>query len=379
MYNRLFKLSPSKNTSYFLFGPRGTGKTSWIKQALKKCLYLDLLDFSVYTPLAARPDRLESMIAQNFLDIVVIDEVQRIPALLNEVHRLIENKKIRFLLTGSSARNLRKKGVNSLAGRALTYTMHPLIAQEVGADFDLTFNLQYGLLPSVIKHTQPKKYLESYIQTYIREEVFQESLTRNIGAFNRFLEVASFSQGSLINYSEIARELSLNRLLVSDYFQILEDLLIAKRISAFNKRAKRKTISQQKFYFFDTGVYRILKPSGPLDTKEEIEEAALETLFFQSINALNDYLELGYQLYFWRTSSGTEVDFIAYGPRGLHAFEIKRSDYISPKHLKGLKSFKKDYPEAQLYLLYLGKTKETHDDITVLSLDEALKTLEKIL
>lgn len=379
MYNRILKLPIEEKSSIFLFGPRGTGKTLWLKTHLPNSLYLDLLDFSTYNTLSANPSRLENLIPKAFSDWVVLDEVQRIPELLNEVHRLIEGRGVKFVLTGSSARSLRRRGVNLLAGRALTYHMHPLIAQELGPDFDINHALTYGLLPATFGHADPKKYLESYVQTYLREEVQQEGLTRNIGTFSRFLETASFSQANLLNFSEIARELSMNRLVVADYFQILEDLLLAKRIDVFTHRAKRKMVAHQKFYFFDTGVYRILRPMGPLDTKEEADGAALETLFFQSLAAVNDYYDLGYKIYFWRTSSGSEVDFVMYGPKGMYAFEIKRSAQITNKAFVGLKAFAADYPEAKLFLLYFGKNKEYHSDITVLPFEDAIKNLSQLI
>jgi len=379
MFNRILKLPLNDKASIFLFGPRGTGKTSWIKSHLPDSIYLDLLNFSTYSSLSASPNRLENLIPANYKNWVVIDEVQRIPELLNEVHRLIEHKNIKFILTGSSARSLRRTGVNLLAGRALRYNMHPLVIQEMGSQFNLENALQYGLLPAVVTHSEPKKYLESYVQTYVREEVLQEGLTRNIGAFSRFLEAASFSQGQVLNFSEIARELSLNRLTVANYFDVLEDLLLSIRIPVFSQRAKRKIIVHQKFYFFDTGVYRILRPRGPLDSSEEIDGAALETLFLQSLSAINDYYNLDYKIYFWRTSSGDEVDFVIYGPNGFHAFEIKRSSYISSKSLKGLKNFGEDYPEATLRILYMGKHKEYHGNITAIPLEEALRELPELI
>ena len=379
MFNRLLKLPLEGTQSIFLFGPRGTGKTSWIKAHMPDALYLDLLEFGLYSTLSADPGRLEKLIPGSYKGWIVIDEVQRVPALLNEVHRLIESKKMRFLLTGSSARSLKKKGVNLLAGRALRYAMHPLVIQEIGETFNLAHAVNYGLLPVAVEQSDPQKYLESYVQTYIREEVLQEGLTRNVGAFSKFLEAASFSQGQVLNVSEIARELSLNRLVVASYFDILEDLLLATRISTFTQRAKRKIIAHQKFYFFDTGVFRIVRPMGPLDTKEEAEGAALETLFLQSLLAINDYYELGYKIYFWRTLAGQEVDFIAYGPRGLHAFEIKRSAQVTTKSLKGLNAFYEDYPEAKLHMVYFGKHKEYHGDISAIPFEDALKELPKIL
>ena len=379
MYNRILELPLSEKSSIFLFGPRGTGKTSWIKAHLPNSLYFDLLDFSTYSSLSAYPNRLENLIPHHYDDWIVIDEVQRVPELLNEVHRLIEHRQFRFLLTGSSARSLRRAGVNLLAGRALRYHMHPLVIQEIGNDFSLQHALQFGLLPHAVTHKDPKRYLESYVQTYLREEVLQEGLTRNIGAFTRFLEVASFSQGSVLNFSEIARELSLNRLTVANYFEILEDLLLAVRIPTFTQRAKRKIIAHDKFYFFDTGVYRSLRPRGPLDTPEEIDGAALETLFLQSLQAINDYFNLEYKIYFWRTFSGNEVDFVIYGPRGIHAFEIKRSSHITNKALKGLMSFHEDYPQAHLHLLFLGKQREYHNDIKVIPFEEALRELPQLI
>lgn len=379
MFNRLLKLPLNGNSSIFLFGPRGTGKTSWLKNNLLDYIYLDLLDYSTYSSLVANPNRLDAMIPKDYDKWVIIDEVQRVPELLNEVHRLIEGRKIKFILTGSSARSLRKKGVNLLAGRALKYHMHPLTIQEVGESFKMENALTYGLLPKIFSEDNPKKYLESYVQTYLKEEIQQEGLARNIGSFNRFLEVASFSQGNVINFSEIAREVMVSRFTVADYFQILEDMLIAIRIDVFSKRAKRKIVAHQKFYFFDAGVYRILKPTNPLDTMEEGDGAALETLFLQSLRAINDYFDLGYKIYFWRTSTGVEVDFILYGPKGFHAFEIKRSKQTSTKSFSGLKAFGQDYPEAKLHLLFFGTHTEYHGEITAIPFEQALKDLPKIL
>lgn len=379
MFNRLLKLPLDGKSSIFLFGPRGTGKTSWIKKHMPDALYFDLLDFSLYSSLSADPSRLENLIPKNYDNWIILDEVQRVPQLLNEVHRLIEGRKLRFLLTGSSARSLRAKGVNLLAGRALRYHMHPLVVQEIGPSFDFMHALQFGLLPTAVTHADPKKYLESYVQTYLREEVLQEGLTRNIGSFTRFLEIASFSQGNILNFSEIGRELGINRLLVANYFEILEDLLLSIRIAPFSTRAKRKMVTHQKFYFFDAGVFRIVRPMGPLDSPQEIDGAALETLFLQSLRAINDYFELGYTIYFWRTSTGTEVDFVVYGPRGLHAFEIKRSAKVNTKALKGLREFGHDYPEAKLHLLFLGKHKEYYENIEAIPFEQALADLPNLI
>ena len=209
MFNRLLKLPLEGRSSIFLFGPRGTGKTSWLKAHVPDALYLDLLSFDTYSLLATNPGRLENLIPRSYKGWIIIDEVQKIPELLNEVHRLIEGKGYRFILTGSSARSIRQKGVNLLAGRALMYHMHPLVIQEIGDAFDLSHALRFGLLPTAVTSQDPKLYLTSYVKTYIYEEVLKEGLARNIGAFSRFLEMASFSQGSLLNFSEIGREIGL--------------------------------------------------------------------------------------------------------------------------------------------------------------------------
>ncbi|OGV28108.1 MAG: ATPase [Legionellales bacterium RIFCSPHIGHO2_12_FULL_37_14] len=379
IYHRLIYIDLNSPSSIFLFGPRGTGKTSWIKSNLNDSLYFDLLNTGIFNDFIAGPERLEKRIPKKFDRYIVIDEVQKIPELLNEVHRLIETHGYRFVLTGSSARSLRRKGVNLLAGRALNYTMHPLTCYELKDDFSLLSVLQFGLLPSVYHVTDPQHYLETYINTYLREEILQEGLMRNLSQFARFLETASFSQGQVVNMSEIARETGIDRKLVNEYFAILEDLLIGYWLPVFTKRAKRRLIASPKFYLFDPGVYRILRPKGPLDAPEEIEGAALETLFLAHLRALNDYYRLGYKLFYWRTSNQVEVDFIVYGEHGLFAFEIKRSRKLSRSDLSGLRAFSNDYNIAQCYLLYGGDHEEFHDNIHVMPFEQGLNQLLEIL
>lgn len=382
MYKRLLERPLKGNQSFFLFGPRGTGKTAWVREKISGGLFIDLLDTSAFLDLSARPRRLEEMIPPGFNDWIIIDEVQKIPILLNEVHRLIESKGYKFILTGSSARSLKKKGVDLLAGRALSFKMFPLTAVELGKDFNLKNSLQFGQLPYVYSKDSPQAiqdYLHAYTQTYLREEVMQEGLTRNVGAFSRFLEVASFSQGSVLNMSEVAREASINRKVIVDYFQILEDLLLADRIPVFTKRAKRKLITHSKFYYFDAGVYRAIRPRGPYDSMEEAEGDAFETLVYQELNAINHYFDLQYHIYFWRTVEKIEVDFVLYGPRGIIGIEVKRSDTIDSKDLRGLKAFSEDYPEAKLFLFYGGKRREFIGNIQLIPLEEALPALPEIL
>lgn len=376
MYSRIIK--PPTEKSFFLFGPRGTGKTTWVKAAFPKAAYLDLLEAELFNDLLANPQRLENFIPRG-VDWVIIDEVQRIPELLNEVHRLIEKRKYKFILTGSSARKLRHKGVNLLGGRALTYAMHPLTACELGGAFDLERSLNFGQLPSAYTEQDPKKYLESYVRTYLEEEIRQEGLTRNLAAFSRFLETASFSQGSVLNISNVASECGVERKVVEHYFSILEELLIAYRIPVFTKRAKRRMAAHPKFYFFDTGVYRTLRPKGPLDMPEQIEGVALETILFQELIAINDALGLGYTISYWRTVDNAEVDFVLYGDRGIRAFEIKRTGKVTSSMTSALELFLKDYPMAKAYFVYGGSRTMREEDIDIIPIQDALKTLPDIL
>ena len=377
MYPRLLQAPPRQ--SFFLFGPRGVGKTAWLHQQFPAALFFDMLDYQVYTELLASPQRLGERIPQGQKEWVVVDEVQRVPELLNEVHRLIESRRLRFVLTGSSARKLRGRGINLLAGRAVTRHMHPLTALELGKDFDLKRAVRYGCLPLACTSENPEDYLKSYAATYLREEVQQEGLTRNIGAFSRFLEAASFSQGSVLNMAAVARECAISTKVVEDYFSILEDLLIAIRLPVFTKRAKRKLIAHPKFYFFDAGVFQAIRPRGPLDAPEQIHGPALETLFLQQVRALNDYKDLGYRLHYWRTASGDEVDCVLYGERGLRAFEVKMAHNVRPDDLRSLLRFLSDFPQAKTHLLYLGQRRWHDRGIEVLPFEECVATLDRWL
>lgn len=377
MYSRI--IIPPKAKSFFLFGPRGTGKTTWVKSAFPKAAYIDLLEAELFNDLTANPQRLSNFIPLDFKDWVIIDEVQRIPDLLHEVHRLIDTKKYRFILTGSSPRKLKRKGPNLLAGRALTLSMHPLSIAELADDFRLEHSLRYGQLPSVYMEADPKKYLEAYVRTYLEEEIRQEGLTRNLSAFARFLEAAGFSQGSILNISSVARECHVERKVVESYFSILEDLMVGYRIPIFSKKAKRRLVVHPKFYFFDVGVYRTLRPMGPLDAPEEVDGIALETLFLQELIALNSAFDFGYKIFYWRTSNGREVDFVLYGPKGMLSFEIKRTSRITSAMLGGLKSLSADYPMAKTYFVYTGNRRMHEAKIEIVPVWEILKNLKTLL
>lgn len=379
MYTRMLTRPLQADKSFFLLGPRGTGKTHWVKTQVPNGFYIDLLRSKVSNHLLPQPERLADIIPPNFSDWIIIDEVQKIPALLDEVHRQIENYGRKFILTGSSARKLRQKGVNLLGGRAREYHLYPLTAAELGDDFNLQHSLRYGTLPSAIIDKDPEEYLASYISSYLREEIKEEGISRRLDIFARFLESASFSQGSVLNMSAIARDCGISQKIVTHYFEILKDLLIGQEIPIFNKHAKRRLLSHPKFYFFDTGIYRTIKPKGPLDLSEEETGIALETLFLQELTAINDYGYYQYKIHYWRTSSQVEVDFVLYGPNGLLAFEIKRSSRFDTRDLRHLKLFLQDYPEAKCYFIYGGSEKFFIDNIEIIPYDFAIRNVSKLM
>ncbi len=377
MFARTVKLPNSG--SFFIFGPRGTGKSTLLRSGYPRATWLDLLDLSLFAELSAHPARLEALAQGGVSDTVVIDEVQRLPALLDGVHRLIETKRWRFVLTGSSARKLRRSGANLLAGRARTLNFHPLTAEELGDTWDLDHALRHGMLPTCWQERDAARYLSSYVGTYLQEEVRAEAMTRSLEAFSRFLVAASFSQASVLSVSAVSREAGLPRKTVEGYFELLGDLLLGVRLPVFTRRAKRALAAHDKFYFFDAGVYRSLRPRGPLDSPEEIDGAALETLVMQHLRAVNDNRELGYTLSYWRTLRGDEVDFVLYGERGLHALEVKRAGTFRDSDLAGLRKFKADHPVATCWLLYGGSRRYEQDGIRVVPVAEALPDLARML
>ena len=351
----------------------------WVRDRFPEAVYLDLLESDLYLELLASPGRLEQKIPPRHRGWVVIDEVQKVPALLDEIHRLIERRGVRFGLTGSSARALRRRGINLLAGRALSLTMHPLTRQELGDRFDLRRSLLHGQLPGAYVEEDPRAYLTTYVKTYIREEVLQEGLTRNVAAFARFLESISFSQAMPLNISAVASDCSVERKVVEDYVAILEDLLLAVRIPVFTRRAKRRMTAHPKFFLFDAGVYRAIRPRGPLDAPEEIDGPALETLLMQELRAHVAYKAFDYELFHWRTPTKLEVDLVLYGERGLHAFEVKRAARICQGDYDGLRAFATDYPNARCTLAYLGTKRFTEGAITVVPFSELLAELPEML
>ncbi len=346
---------------------------------LPDALYVDLLRPEVHRELSARPERLRERVAgAPDRETVVVDEVQRVPELLNVVHEILESTTARatprFVLTGSSARKLRRGGVDLLAGRALHRTMHPFMAGEL-ATFSLERALRDGLLPLVVTSPNPQDVLDAYASLYLEQEVKLEGWARDAGTFSRFLEGISFSHGSVLNVANVARECEIARPTVAAYVEVLEDLLLSFRIPVFTRRARRETSAHPKLYVFDAGVFRSLRPRGPLDRPEEIEGAALEGLVAQHLYAWVAYSGPGAELFFWRTRSGVEVDFVVYGPRGFWALQVQNSSQIRPRDLRALRTFHADYPECACLLLYRGSERRRIEDVLCLPVEEFLREL----
>lgn len=318
--------------SHFLFGPRQTGKTSLVRHSLSKAKIYDLLDSSVFLALGRNPGRLEEELGAGD-SIVVIDEIQRLPSLLNEVHRLIESRGIRFLLTGSSARKLRRGGVNLLGGRARIKHLHPLTWRELGDQFDLGRAIARGLLPSIYFSDDPRADLEAYAGAYLQQEIVAEGAARNIPAFSRFLKVAAQCNATIVNFTNLANDAQVARTTVYEYFEILKDTLILHELPAWKKTKKRKPLSSSKYYFFDVGVVAALQEREFRPGTPEFGEA-FETYLMHELYSYVDYVS-SESLCFWRSASGFEVDFLL----GDHtAVEVKAKVNVSHQDLKSLRA-----------------------------------------
>lgn len=338
---------------------------------------IDLLDATQLKYYSADPERLKNTIlAQPDKQQVIIDEVQKAPELLDTVHSLIQKgSPHQFILTGSSARKLKRDGANLLAGRALLKHLHPFMAGEIKDIFSIDQALLFGMLPIVWDSPEPSEVITAYAGLYLKEEVQAEGVVRQVGDFARFMEVISFSHGCQLNTTNISRICNLSRRTVESYLQILDDLLLGFTLPIFTKRAQRDLVSHQKFYLFDAGVFRSFRPQGPLDPIEEMQGPALEGLVGQHLRAWISFQKENHTLSYWRTRSGLEVDFIVYGPKGLFAIEIKNNENFSSKDLNGLKAFGEDYPQAKKLFLYRGKFRTLQGDILCLPVDEFLLNL----
>ena len=382
MFNRL--LSPTITKSYFLFGPRQTGKSTFVKGLLgQEDLYIDLLPQRSFLNYAKNPGRLrEEIIAhmrghKNF--VCVIDEIQKIPNLLDEVHELIESTDIRFILTGSSARKLRRGGANLLAGRAYTYNLFPLTFQEIGENFDLEKALRIGTLPVLWESQKEdqREFLRSYTETYLKEEVAAEGLVRDIGPFSQFLDIAAANDGETVNFSNIARECSVSVKTVQQYYQILEDTFLALKLPAWQRSPRKRLVSHSRYYLFDPGVTNVLAHTLGGELNPAIRGRRFEQFIIAQIFACIQYNRFDYQLFYWRTNHGAEVDLlICQGEKILYAVEIKSSLNITKESLDGVRSFLSDHPDVAPYVLgHNQKPRQLSDSLTLMNWDDFIRQI----
>jgi len=388
-YGVMFKreLSPTQSKSYFLFGPRQTGKSTYVKSLLaSKDLYINLLPQRDFLHYAKSPGKMREQILAH-LDryenpLCVIDEIQKIPALLDEVHELIESKGIRFILTGSSARKLRRGGANLLAGRAYTYHLFPLTFTEAGDLFNLDKALRTGMLPVLWNSDSenPEEFLTSYAETYLKEEVAAEGLVRDIGPFAHFLDIVAANDGETVNFNNIARECSVSVKTAQQYFQILEDTFLAFRLSAWTRSGRRRLISHPRYYLFDTGVTNALAHTLTRQLNPSVYGRRFEQFVICQLMAQVEYRRLDYQFYYWRTHHGAEVDvLICQGNRIICALEIKSSQHISTENLRGLKSFEDDNPGVPAYVLGHKQKRRRLNKIVLMNWDDfILEELKEI-
>lgn len=355
--------------SYFLLGPRQTGKSFLIRHTLPGVRLYDLLDSSTYLALSRSPERIAQEVTGRDR-IVVIDEVQRLPDLLNEVHRLIETRRLHFLLTGSSARKLRSGGVNLLGGRARTQHLHPLTSRELGEHFDLARAAERGTLPSIYFSDDARADLEAYAGTYLQQEIVAEGATRNAPAFSRFLKVAALCNGAIVNFTKVASDAQVPRTTVYEYFEILKDTLVLHELPPWRKSTRRKPLSASKYYLFDIGVVGVLQ-GRPFRAGTPEFGQALETLVFNELIAYRDYVSKE-PLAYWRSTSGFEVDFII----GDHtAIEVKASRNVSNQDLKSLLALAEERSFRSLVCVCLEARPRKVGPVSILPCTEFLNAI----
>jgi predicted AAA+ superfamily ATPase len=341
MFERIQRLALSKTESCFLLGPRQTGKSTLLKTLFPDSRYYDLLLTEEFERFRKNPALMrEELLASPPTAPVLIDEIQLVPALLNEVQWLIVNKNIRFILCGSSARKLRRSGINLLGGRAVHYELFPLVSSEI-RDFDLHQALNNGLLPRHYAAAKVGKLVQAYVADYLKEEISAEAVSRNVPVFSRFLDAAAFSNGEMVNYNNIAADCGVSGPTVKNYFQILSDTLLGRFVPSFKKKPKRRVILAPKFYFFDLSIPNHLLKRTEVVPGNEVFGKAFEHFIFQEITAHSHYSGLDYEIAYWRTASQLEVDFVLGG--GEVALEIKGVKQVLPGHLKGLRAFGEEY------------------------------------
>jgi len=368
MIDRVLNIELPPRQSAFLWGARKTGKSTYLKKNFPDSLVFDFLKSDLFIEFSKNPSLLrEQLFAQSEAVTghpVILDEVQKVPQILDEVHWLIENKGFRFILCGSSARKLKRGQANLLGGRAWRYEMFPLTTVEIG-DVDLLRALNHGLIPAHYLQNNYKKSLKAYVRDYLKEEVFNEGLTRNIPAFSRFFDAMGYSHGELTNYSNIARECGVDSKTVKEYYQILVDTLLGTMVEPFKKRKNRQTISKaSKFYLFDVGVAGAITNREIHEEKGELFGKAFEHFILMQMVAHSSYSELEYEINFWRTKSGMEVDFIL--GKGETAVEIKGSSRVDNRDLKSLSAFIEEYSPRKGFVVCNEKAKRVHGNVIVI-------------
>lgn len=373
MYIRLQTFEGIGRESAFLWGARQTGKTTLLKHLFPDSIYIDLLLNSEFLRFTQNQDLLSQIVEVNQTNKpVIIDEIQRMPQLLNEIHWLITNKSVQFILSGSSPRNILRSGVNLLGGRALRYELYPFVFNEI-ENFDLVKALNFGLIPRHYLSANPKKLISAYIGSYLKDEISAEAKLRNINAFAKFLESAAFSNGEIVNYSNIATDCGVSSVTVKEYFQILEDTLIGRFLPAYTKKAKRRVISSPKFYFFDIGIANFLLKRHNIDFRSESFGSAFEHFIYLELFAHSRYSDLNYDISYWRTASQIEVDFIL-GDAEI-ALEVKATEMISSRHIKSLKQFADEFKPKRLIVVSNDKYYRKMEDVEIMPYAFFLKEL----
>ena len=365
---RVLRMALPRGRSAFLWGPRKTGKSTYLRSAFPDSLTFDLLQTDLMLDLARRPallrERLLAAAPERLRSPVILDEVQKVPALLDEVHWLIENRRLCFILCGSSARKLRRGRVNLLGGRAWRYEMHPLVSVEIG-DLDLLQALNRGLVPAHYLDAEYRRSLAAYVVDYLKEEVIDEGLTRNVAAFSRFFDAVGFSHGDLTNYANIARDCGVDAKTVKEYYQILVDTLLGTFIEPWKKRQERQVIGKAaRFYLFDVGVAGAITRRKIAEERGEQFGRALEHFVLMEILAHRSYRDLGYGVHFWRTKSGLEVDFVL--GEGEVAVEVKGTSRLDPSDFRSLRAFVEDNRPRRALVVCNERAPRVHEGIEVL-------------
>ena len=375
MYNRL--ITKPKDT-FLLLGPRGTGKSTWLETEFPTLQKFDFLDTQLVLKYSMNPGRFyEELKSLRPGTWIVVDEIQKVPSLLNEVHRLIEKHKLKFILSGSSARKLRTSSTNLLGGRAEVIRCFPFVSREMGNKFNIVRTLEFGSLPKAHLSPKPHGFLRSYLETYIQQEVIAEALVKNLGSFSRFLEIAAIQNGQTVNMANIARDAKVARPTVQGYFQVLVDTLLGDWLPAWKLKAATKEVAHPKFFFFDSGVARVASGRLPYDLNSEERGFQFETYIFHELKAYMAFSEKHYKLHYWRTHDNDEVDFVFEDKKGFVAIECKSSDEWLNSYNGGLKILgqKLETKNIRLYGVYLGEREIDVNGIRIFPVKSFLENL----